>query len=215
MTRKISIYILILLLPLSLMADINRGDFQLEDFNGEYFIPVQYRSIYPDFQKQHDRIYLYLKECSYARKKVDHDLSLAGRTPSSIRQLEQEAGKSIQKDFNDAEWAREKLPFVVNRYPDRYMDGVYYRIKVFIPENYSKNILKLVFLGANYITDVWVNGKWAGVHEGGFTSFAFGISSCARFGKENFIFIRLDNVPWLTDSAPDANKHTIVPYKQM
>jgi beta-galactosidase/beta-glucuronidase len=71
--------------------------------------------------------------------------------------------------------------------------------------------------GANYFTDVWVNGKWAGCHEGGYTPFAFDISKYVNYGKDNVVAVRVDNIPWIPhgDSSSEAqrtNGHNIIPY---
>ncbi|MFP4061097.1 MAG: glycoside hydrolase family 2 protein [Bacteroidales bacterium] len=64
------------------------------------------------------------------------------------------------------------------------------------------NRLFVHFGAANYRADVYVNGKKAGFHEGGFTPFYFEITDLVR-EKENFIIVRVDarrkktNVPAL------------------
>ena len=50
----------------------------------------------------------------------------------------------------------------------------------------------LVFDAANYETHVWVNGKKAGRHEGGFSPFEFDVTSLLEDG-ENFIVAKVDN----------------------
>jgi beta-glucuronidase len=66
----------------------------------------------------------------------------------------------------------------------------------------NSNRLFVHFGAANYRTDVYVNGKKAGFHEGGFTPFCFEITEMVR-EKDNFIIVRVDarrkktNVPAL------------------
>ena len=71
------------------------------------------------------------------------------------------------------------------------------------PENKSAI---MVFTGSNYITDVWLNERYLGYHEGGFTPFAFKVSEFLREGKKNLLAVRVDNVPWGSTEAT-------VPYK--
>lgn len=75
-----------------------------------------------------------------------------------------------------------------------------------------------MFEAANYFTDVWINGRWVGCHEGRYTPFAFDATPYLNYGKENTIAVRVDNIPWLPDGdkSPEAlkiNDHNIVPYK--
>ena len=37
--------------------------------------------------------------------------------------------------------------------------------------------LKLMFYAVNYVADVWLNDVYLGYHEGGYTPFAFDVSS--------------------------------------
>ena len=52
--------------------------------------------------------------------------------------------------------------------------------------------LLLRFGAANYRADVYVNGEKAGVHEGGFTPFAFDVSDLVR-PRDNSLVVRVDN----------------------
>ncbi len=53
----------------------------------------------------------------------------------------------------------------------------------------QKGIARLNFLGVDYITDVWLNRKYLGKHEGYFAPFYFNVSSCLR--KKNIIIVRV------------------------
>ncbi|MBN1897956.1 MAG: hypothetical protein JW827_04195 [Spirochaetes bacterium] len=198
-----------------LFAGYSRGNFEIEKFNDQYSVLLQSQRVYPDFNKQNDRTYIPIDTCRYRRIKLDHGLTLKERERSLIKKFEKEAREAHENSFVDTDWKQAPVPFCVNKYPDKYQDGVLYRIKVFIPEKFRHKNLNLFFLGANYVVDVWVNERWVGSHEGGYTSFAFNISDLVEYGKENLIFIRLDNIPWLMDGFPNANEHDIVPYKQM
>lgn len=78
-------------------------------------------------------------------------------------------------------------------------DGNYFRGKgiyskeIFIPETYQDKSVFIRFEGANQLTEVFVNGKKAGEHTGGYTQFAFDISSYLNYGKPNEIRIEVDN----------------------
>lgn len=66
-------------------------------------------------------------------------------------------------------------------------DAVWYRRK-FTVESLEKRAL-LCFNAADYVTDVWVNGKHVITHKGGFTPFKADITDCLFVG-ENAIVVR-------------------------
>ncbi len=214
MYKTILIFIYFLF-SMNLLASQSKGTFKLIKYESDYYLPVQNNIIYPNFEKQPDRQYIILNKCKYKKVHLNHNLSLKKRSKKNILFLTKEVKKSYLYKFNDKEWTAGKLPDAVNKYPDKYQDGVLYRIKVFIPIKYKNKVLKLFFLGANYIVDVWINEKWIGSHEGGYTSFAYDISKYVNYGKTNILFVRLDNIPWLNTGYDNANKHDIVPYKKM
>ena len=63
---------------------------------------------------------------------------------------------------------------------------------------------------------MWLNGRWLGVHEGGYTPFVFEVTNAIRAGERNRLLVRVDNIPWLPrrgDGAPGWRNHRdIVPY---
>ncbi len=72
-----------------------------------------------------------------------------------------------------------------------YEGTVWFRRKfTYIPE---QNKRALLYFGAsNYLTRVWINGKKAGEHEGGFTPFCFDVSDAIQKG-ENTIIVMVNN----------------------
>ncbi|GAB3404032.1 glycoside hydrolase family 2 protein [Flindersiella endophytica] len=72
------------------------------------------------------------------------------------------------------------------------VDGYgWYRTKVTIPDGWRDRHVRLNFLGAFYSADVWVNGTWAGKHEGGHTPFALPVSDALRPGQTATIAVRV------------------------
>ncbi|MBQ0077121.1 MAG: beta-galactosidase [Bacteroidales bacterium] len=59
-------------------------------------------------------------------------------------------------------------------------------------EELSGKTVTLRFEGANQVTDVFINGKAAGHHEGGYSAFAFDITALLREGANSFRFV-VDN----------------------
>jgi beta-galactosidase len=101
--------------------------------------------------------------------------------------------------FNDKDWGVVNLPHTWNAEDalkvSNYYQGIgWYRKTIFspIPEDKKYN---LFFEGANQETTVYVNGKEAGTHKGGYTAFRFDITSLLNKGKNvvNYIAVKVDN----------------------
>jgi hypothetical protein len=75
-------------------------------------------------------------------------------------------------------------------YPEK--EGIGYYRKVFtLPDQWNNNFTRLHFEGVFYHSSVWVNGKFVGCHEGGFTPFYLDTSACFKPGEENEIIVRV------------------------
>jgi len=191
--------------------------FEVKEIDGLY-VPFQNGIPFPSWEKQ-ERVYIDLNGAwKVERKSVDHKLTLYKRTPENIKLLEQEGADRYTAGYNDGGWKQRQIPGVENPAPDRYMDGVWYRRHFTIPSDAAGKYVKLMFEAANYFTDVWINGKWVGCHEGGYTPFAFDVSQYLNYGKDNVIAVRVDNIPWLPngDNSAEARKindHNIIPYE--
>jgi beta-galactosidase len=137
---------------------------------------------------------------------ADHDLTMARRDARGLARLDPEGLSASMCD--DSGWAEAVLPGVENRMPapgtdeapERYEDGVWYRRRIGVPADWTGRFVTLNFLAANYVADVWLNGRWIGWHEGGYTPFSFDVSAAVRPGAENSVAVRIDNPPWGTRS---------------
>ena len=69
----------------------------------------------------------------------------------------------------------------------------WYRKNLFIKKEYFNKKLFLKFEAANQVAEVYVNGKLAGKHIGGYTAFTFDITDLIQFNKENIIAVKVDN----------------------
>ncbi len=74
-----------------------------------------------------------------------------------------------------------------------YYEGTLWMKKSF---NYSKasdeNRVFVYFEASNYRTDIYLNGKKLGFHEGGFTPFNFEVTGLLK-EKDNFLIVKIDN----------------------
>lgn len=102
-------------------------------------------------------------------------------------------------EFADSGWTPLTLPHTWNAEDAfdevrgyRRGEGWYRRRLVLDPALERKRIF-LHFEGANQLADVWVNGRHAGRHVGGYTAFAFDVTQLLRFDAPNLLAVRVDN----------------------
>lgn len=72
-----------------------------------------------------------------------------------------------------------------------------YTKKIFIPASWQGRRLFLRFEGANQVTNLFVNGKMAGEHRGGYGAFIFEITDRVNYGKDNTLLVRVNNAETL------------------
>ena len=77
-----------------------------------------------------------------------------------------------------------------------------------LPQDFKGRRLLLTFEGVAHFAQVFINGRKAGAHMGGYTAFTLDISSYVNYGRENRIAVRVDsrealNIPPFGTSADD------------
>jgi hypothetical protein len=72
-----------------------------------------------------------------------------------------------------------------------YEGVVWYAFKFTLPAEWQDRHVRLGFDAVNYLSEVWINGRPVGDHEGGYTPFSFDISERVDFGKENILVVRV------------------------
>lgn len=76
-----------------------------------------------------------------------------------------------------------------------FMDAIWYRKEFVVPEDWLAEKKILIHFGAvDYDTEVWINGKSAGTHQGGYTPFSFNISDLLNKGKNTVVVCAEDDV---------------------
>jgi beta-mannosidase len=75
-----------------------------------------------------------------------------------------------------------------------YFGTIWYHRTFSVPAAFRGQNLYLHFEGVDYISEVWVNGVYLGLHEGMFNSFEYDITSIVRLDGVNTVVVR--------DSAP-------------
>ncbi|HTD97708.1 MAG TPA: glycoside hydrolase family 2 TIM barrel-domain containing protein [Mucilaginibacter sp.] len=113
----------------------------------------------------------------------------------------------------DIKWEKVSLPHswnvsdVTDDEPGYYQGVGWYKKTIYTPASYKNKSVYLYFEGANQVTEVYVNGKFAGKHIGGYTAFSFPISQFLNFDAEhlsaNEITIKVDNTH--SENVPPLN----------
>jgi hypothetical protein len=69
----------------------------------------------------------------------------------------------------------------------------WYRKHIVIGQEYASRLVSLEFDGVQKYSKIYVNGKLAGEHKGGYTSFSIDITPFVKFGQENLIAVLVSN----------------------
>jgi beta-galactosidase len=82
---------------------------------------------------------------------------------------------------------------VLDDEPGYYRGIGWYKKNLYVDSSFANKNIFLHFEGVNQEASVFVNGKLAGIHLGGYTAFSIEITSLVHLGKENAIAIKVDN----------------------
>lgn len=72
-------------------------------------------------------------------------------------------------------------------------DAGWYKTNFTIPATEKGKDHHLHFLGANQVTEAWLNGKYLGKHIGGYTGFTFPLTKHLRYGQPNELVVKVDS----------------------
>jgi beta-galactosidase len=123
------------------------------------------------------------------------DLSL----DAGWRFIRQDVAGAQATNFDDSAWSAVDLPHTWNNLDgedggNNYYRGIgWYRTHLPLDGSYTGRRLFLVFDGAFYVTDVWLNGNYVGEHQGGLAAFVFDVSGFANVGADNVIAVKVSN----------------------
>lgn len=73
----------------------------------------------------------------------------------------------------------------------------HYERRLFVPADWKGQRLYLRFEGANSVADLFVNGRHAGQHRGGYGAFVFEITDFVNYGKANTLRVSVNNAETL------------------
>lgn len=133
---------------------------------------------------------------------------------------------AFKKSFNDASWLDITIPhdfnggidgvndnvfqgrFDFDNDPDKrlmYKGPAWYRTTFTVDQNHSGKKVFLEFEAVSLEAHVYVNGKLAGKHIGGYTAFEIDVTDFIKLGVENTLAVKADNsnnkaiAPWMAD----------------
>ncbi len=131
--------------------------------------------------------------------------------------VEAEFLNAEQAGYNDASWASISLPHTWDATPDNpfpttnHFRGLgWYRRRFDVLGEWRGRRVGVEFKGVFQIADVWVNGRHAGRHVGGFTGFLFDITDLLNWGATNLLAVRVNDV--LDPEIAPANETNVVDY---
>ncbi|MEI6753739.1 MAG: glycoside hydrolase family 2 TIM barrel-domain containing protein [Paludibacter sp.] len=105
----------------------------------------------------------------------------------------------LKPDFDDSKWEIVSIPHTWNKEDGvdeirGYYRGIsYYRRTINIPIERKGKQVFVVFKGVNQETELFINGKLAGSHVGGYTRFCFDITDKLNFGQANNFVVKVNN----------------------
>lgn len=99
----------------------------------------------------------------------------------------------IQVEIKQASLSRDPLP---------WMGWGWYTRRMPADPAWRGRLVRLEFEGAEIIARVWVNGRFAGEHLGGFSSFCVDLTPHLNHAAENLITVAVCNNPWIGNIPP-------------
>ncbi len=120
-------------------------------------------------------------------------------------------GGAINATFDDSNWTEVGLPhsfsIPYNMEPNFFVGYGLYRKTFNVPEEWIKENkrVSIEFEGSFIETEVFINGKLAGTHLGGYTGFEIDLTDYIKVG-ENTLAVRVNN-KWRPDQAPRIGEH--------
>ncbi len=112
------------------------------------------------------------------------------------------------ENFDDSLWENIDLPHTWNAADgasgrtgiteggeNYYRGSGAYRKHFVLTEEFAGKRIFIEFAGANTVTEVYVNGSFAGKHKGGYSAFRFDITEMLNRDRENIITVKVNNAP--------------------
>lgn len=125
-------------------------------------------------------------------------LMIRSVSPQKVKKTASEKGKVYLTEYDDSHWKKLKVPGhwgMINEYSD-YTGKGWYRKEFELPEKWSSNEeerIRLKFEGVYHLARVYLNNKYLGNHQGGFTPFEFDVTDIVKFDDKNVLAVEVNN----------------------
>lgn len=188
--KKTKTFLLILILPAIVFSQgllVNTSNRHFISLNGNWnYIVDPYETGYYNFHSE-----------PYDRSNAD--------SPAAFYNNYHAKSKSELVEYDFDKSAVIKVPGDWNTQVENlfYYEGTIWLKKSFDYTLESNKRIFVYFGAVNYKAEVYLNGKKAGTHEGGFTPFNFEITDLLK-AKDNYLIVKADNRR-LTDAVPALN----------
>ena len=111
--------------------------------------------------------------------------------------------------FRDDAWNTMGLPHSFSEpyflSPEFYVGYGWYRKHLTIPREWKQKRIFVEFDGVFQVAEIFVNGRFIGSHQGGYTGFSFDITESVNSG-DNLLAVRVNDL-WNPQLAPRAGEH--------
>ncbi len=103
------------------------------------------------------------------------------------------------KWYNEKEFDKKiNVPYVYESlasgiHDESHHANVWYQREFLLDSKYDKKSIILNFQGADYITKVWINGTYVGLHKGSSNKFKFDITKYVKFGDVNNLVVKCED----------------------
>jgi hypothetical protein len=98
-----------------------------------------------------------------------------------------------------------RVPGVWNEIRPGYQGVAWYQKSFSAPIAWQGKSVRVCFGAVSYLAEVWLNGKYLGMHEGGYTPFEIEAGESLFWGAENQLVVRVLLPPRTHGSLPDAS----------
>lgn len=137
----------------------------------------------------------------FMRKKISTLLVSIGICSMIFAQQKISINANWSFSKNGAAWEHINLPHswndrdVTDDLQGYHRDICSYRKQLIVDETLKDQVLYLLFEGVNHIAEVFVNGRSAGIHTGGYTAFYVPLDGVLHYGNDhpNEIEVKVDN----------------------
>jgi beta-galactosidase len=116
-------------------------------------------------------------------------------------EIEPKFREAAQVAYDDSDWESIFVPHTWNAFDTGddtpgYFRGIgWYRKHFRLGEDHRGKRIFLEFEGVNQVCEIWLNGVYLGIHQGGYTTFELDITEHAHVASaENVLSVKVDNV---------------------